>query len=175
VTITMALRIDVGPSRERQTLTQQLDRGRARTGNEMSDAMLKSIYGNGGVLNPMAQMLRQSDTLELTGPQADSLAAMNRRYTIELDSIWSPVAKYWSTLPKDYDQGQAYARYRRAREATVDLLIALAPRINALLTDEQKRRLPELVASHINTRYLRGIRSGTAGGSSGGAFVGGGS
>jgi hypothetical protein len=171
----MALRVDIGPSRERQTLTQQLDRGRARPGSPLPGSMLKSIYGNGGVLNPMAQMLRQSDTLELNGPQADSLATMNRRYTIELDSIWSPVAKYWAALPKDYDQNEAYARYRRAREATVDLLIALAPRINALLTDEQKRRLPELVASHINTRYLRGIRSGTAGGSSGGAFTGGGS
>ena len=174
VTITMSLRVDVGPSRERQTLTQQLDRGRARAGNEISGAMLKSIYGNGGVLNPMAQMLRQSDTLELTGPQADSLASWNRHYTIALDSIWTPVTAYWADLPKDYDQGAAYARYKRAREASVDLLIALSPRINALLTDEQKRSLPTLVASMINRRYLAGIRAGTTGDVGGGACGGGG-
>lgn len=174
VTLSIALRVDVGPSRERQRLTQELDRGRLHEGFKLSAPMLKSIYGSGGVLNPMAQMLRQSDTLQLTGPQADSLATMNRRYTIELDSIWSPVARNWAELPKDYDQGKAYARYKHAREASVDLLIALAPRINALLSDEQKRRLPSLVASHLNTRYLNGIRSGTAGGSAGGAFSGGG-
>jgi hypothetical protein len=172
VTLTMALKVDIGPSRERQRLTQQLDRGRLHEGPKLPASMLRTMYGSGGVLNPMAQMLRQSDTLDLTGPQADSLATMNRRYTIALDSLWSPVVKYWEEMPKDYNQGEAYGSYTHAREASVDLLIALAPRINALLTDEQKRRLPPLVASHIDTRYLTGIRSGTAGGSSGGVFVG---
>jgi arginine repressor len=170
VTLTMALKIDVGPSRERQRLTQELDRGRLHEGFKLPASILKAQYGSGGVLNPMAQMLRQSDTLDLTGSQADSLATMNRRYTIELDSIWTPVVQYWAALPKDYDQGAAYRRYKHAREASVDLLIALAPRINALITDEQKRRLPSLVASHLDTRYLEGIRSGTVGGSAGGAF-----
>ena len=42
VTITMALRVDVGPSRERQTLTQQLDRGRTREGVKLTEQMLKA-------------------------------------------------------------------------------------------------------------------------------------
>jgi hypothetical protein len=172
VTLTVALRVDIGPSRERQRLTQELDRGRAQEGFKLPASLLRAQYGSGGILNPMAQMLRQSDTLELTGPQADSLASMNRRYTIELDSIWTPVVEYWAALPKDYDQGAAYSRYKKAREASVDLLIALAPRINRIITEEQKRRLPDLVVSHLNIRYLEGIRSGTTGGSAGGAFSG---
>ena len=36
------------------------------------------MYGTGGIQNPMAQILRQQDSLKLTGPQADSLATMNR-------------------------------------------------------------------------------------------------
>ena len=171
VTITMSLRVDVGPSRERQTLTQQLDRGRTREGVKLTEPMLKAMYGSGGVLNPMSQMLRQSDTLELTGPQADSLATMNRAYTIAVDSIWSGVAKELAALPNKYDQDLAYDRYKHAREATVDLLIALAPRIKALLTDEQLRKLPPLVASHLDKRYLAGIRSGTQGNTGGGVFV----
>jgi hypothetical protein len=171
VTITMALRVDVGPSRERQTLTQQLDRGRTREGVRLTEPMLKAMYGTGGVLNPMAQLLRQSDTLHLTGPQADSLATMNRAYTISVDSIWSGVAKELAALPKNYDQDLAYDRYKHAREATVDLLIALAPRIRALLTDAQFRQLPPLVASHLDKRYLAGIRSGTQGNTGGGVFV----
>ncbi|MEP6989918.1 MAG: TonB-dependent receptor [bacterium] len=173
VTLTMQLRVDVGPSRERQQLTQALDRGRTRDGQKAPEGLLKAIYGTGGVLNPMAQILRQADTLDLTGPQADSIASMNRTYTIRLDSIWSPVAKRLATLPDRYDQGAAYQLYKTARESSVDLLITLAPKIRALLTDEQKRKLPPLVASHLDGRYLAGIRSGTAGNTGGGVFMGG--
>jgi hypothetical protein len=173
VTLTMQLRVDVGPTRERQQLTQQLDRGRKTQGQKTPEFMLRAMYGSGGIVNPMAQMLRQSDTLELTGPQADSLASMNRSYTTSLDSIWMPLAKYLADLPQHYDQGEAYERYTRARKASVDLLISIAPAINQLLTAEQKRKLPALVASHLDVRYLAGVRSGTAGGSAGGAFGGG--
>jgi hypothetical protein len=173
VTLTMQLRVDVGPSRERQQLTQQLDRGRTRDGQKVPEGMLKAIYGSGSVLNPMAQILRQADTLELTGPQADSIASMNRTYTIRLDSIWTPVAKYLAALPNEYDQSDAYHTYKAAREASVDLLVALAPKINGLLTADQKRKLPPLVASHLDGRYLAGIRSGTAGNTGGGVFMGG--
>jgi hypothetical protein len=154
-------------------LTQTLDRGRTREGQKMPEPMIKAMYGTGGVMNPMAQLLRQSDTLELTGPQADSLATLNRAYTMRLDSIWTPVAKYLAALPQDYDQAEASHTYKAAREATVDLLVALAPRINGLLTADQKRKLPALVASHLDTRYLAGIRSGTAGNTGGGVFMGG--
>jgi len=117
-------------------------------------------------------MLRSMDTLGLLGWQADSIASMNRRYTIRLDSIWSPVARYLAALPERYDQSEAYGRYTTARKATVDMLIGYAPTINHLLTADQKRKLPSLVASYLDTRYLAGIRSGTAGGGAGGAFGG---
>jgi uncharacterized membrane protein YgcG len=168
----MQLRLDVGPTRERQQLTMLLDRGRKTEGQKPNENQLRNQYGNGGMVNPMAQLLRQMDTLGLSGMQADSLASMNRRYTIRLDSIWSPVAKYLAELPERYDQGEAYERYTAARKGSVDMLIRLAPTIKSLLTAEQERKLPPLVASHLDTRYLAGIRSGTAGGSGGGAFGG---
>jgi hypothetical protein len=170
VVITMQIHIDVGPTRERQTLTQMLDRGRTREGRKMPEAFLKTMYGTGGVLNPMAQLLQQSDNLDFTGPQADSLATLNRAYTTRLDSIWTPVARYLASLPQEYDQDAAYHRYKSAREATIDLLMALAPTVNDLLTADQRRKLPALVASHLDRRYLDGIRSGTAGNTGGGAF-----
>ena len=163
VTLTAMLRVDVGPSRERQDLTQTLDRGRTTEGQKMPEPMLKAIYGSGGVMNPMAQILRQSDTLELTQRQADSIAVLNRGYTIKLDSIWSPVAKLLAALPDKYDQDEAYDRYRTAREASVDALIRLAPSIKSLLTPEQLRRLPPFVSPFLDTRYLASVRSGTSG------------
>src|SRR5438094_7183004 len=50
----------------------------------------------------------------------------------------APVAKYLSALPKEYNQGEAYAHYREAREATIDMLLAVAPQIKALLTRSEE-------------------------------------
>ena len=173
VTLTMQLRVDVGPTRERQQLTQQLDRGRRTQGQKTPEFLLKAMYGTGGIVNPLSQLIRQADTLRLTGPQADSLATLNRAYTVALDSIWTPVAKHLAALPERYDQSEAYARYTEARKASVDQLIRIAPTIRSLLTEEQRRKLPTIIASYLDTRYLAAIRSGTAGNTAAGAFGGG--
>jgi hypothetical protein len=171
VTVNLMLRVDVGPTRERQMLTQTLDRGRRHTGQKMPEMLLKAMYGTGGIQNPMAQILRQQDSLALTAQQADSLASMNRRYTVRLDSIWSPVASYLSKLPDDYAHDDAYDRYRTARRASVDQLIKLAPTVKALLTPEQLRKLPPFLTAYLDTRYLAAIRSGTAGGAGAGPVM----
>jgi hypothetical protein len=82
---------------------------------------------------------------------------------ITLDSIWTPVAKYLAALPDRYVQREAYARYKAAREANVDALIALAPSIKSLLTRAQFRALSPSLTPYLDTRYLASIRSGTAG------------
>ena len=169
VTVTAMFRFDIGPTREQQSLTQQLNLGRRNDGNKLNEGILRAIYANGGLVNPLATILRQSDTLQLTAVQADSLATMNRWYLVRLDSVWSPVHKFLAALPNDYDEGEAYARYKSARESSVDLLRRLAPVVRRLLTDEQRRKLPALVASYMDLRYLAAIRSGTAG-STGNSF-----
>ena len=162
------MRFDLGPTRERQALTQQLDRGRSTRGQKAPEPMLRAIYGTGGgIMNPLSTILRQADTLELTGAQADSIATLNRGYVVRLDSIWSPLAKYFAALPDNYDRNDAYRKYQRAREASVDMLIRIAPDIKQLLTPGQRRKLPSYVASYLDTRYLASIRSGTAGGTGG--------
>jgi hypothetical protein len=163
VTLTAMLRVDVGPARERQDLTQLLDRGRRTPGQKAPENFLRSFYGNGGVVNPMVQILRQADTLELSGTAADNLAILNRNYTIKLDSIWTPAVKYLATLPENYDQDEAYGRYKRAREASVDAMIALAPVVKSLLSPDQVRKLPTFVTPYLDVRYLASIRSGTVG------------
>jgi hypothetical protein len=163
VTLTAMLRVDVGPPRERQDLTQLLDRGRTTSGQRAPEQFLRAFYGSGGVMNPMAQILRAADTLELTPVQADSIAVLNHAYTVRLDSIWSPVVKYLATLPERYDQDQAYDRYRTAREASVDGLIEVIPLVKSLLTPAQIRKLPTFVTPFLDTRYLASVRSGTSG------------
>ena len=58
--------------------------------------------------------------------QADSIATLNRWYVIRLDSIWRPTVRQWAAMPDHFDRDDVYRRYRRAREASVDLLVALA-------------------------------------------------
>jgi hypothetical protein len=163
VSIVALLRWDTAPTRERQTLTQTLDRGRTTDGNRIQEPILKALYGTNAIFNPLPQILRQADTLHLTGDQADSIATLNRWYTIRVDSIWSPVSKELAALPVHYDHNAAYNRYRAAREATVDLLLRITPGVKSLLTADQRRKLPDIVTSSLDTWYLQSIRSGTAG------------
>lgn len=173
VALTLSLRMDLGPPRERQALTQTLDRGRTRVGTRLPEPFLRQMYGSGSVINPIAAMLQQGDSLRLTGPQADSLATLNRWYTVRLDSIWRPVTRGFAALPDRYDHNEVYRQFRRAREASVDLLIRLAPDVRELLTPSQRRKLPALVAAYLDQRYLEAIRSGTSG-APGGVFAPGG-
>ncbi|MBX9928451.1 MAG: carboxypeptidase-like regulatory domain-containing protein [Gemmatimonadaceae bacterium] len=177
VTITALMRFDLAPTRERQILTQQLDRGRTKPGNRTDPNVFRGMYGTGGIQNPIAQLLRQADTLKLTGPQADSLATLNRWYSIRVDSIWRPVTTYLATLGDRYSHDEALGKYQRAREGAIDLLARVAPKASGVLTSEQKRKLPPFIASFLEPRYLASIRPGTvtfAGSGFGGGFGGGG-
>ncbi|MES2523813.1 MAG: TonB-dependent receptor [Gemmatimonadota bacterium] len=170
--ITASLRYDLGPTRERQQLLQQLDRGRTRPGNKPNVQQIRGT-ANSGLINPMQQILANADTLKLTRKQADSIVAMNRRYVLRSDSIWNPVARELAELPDEYSHGMAYDKYRVAREQTVDMLIRVAPALKALLTPAQFRILPTQTAGYLDKRTLESIRSGTAGGGGGGMGGGG--
>ncbi len=163
VTVTVQLRFDLAPTREEQLLIQGLDRGRRTEGSKAPESQLRAQYSQAGLPNPMATILRQADTLRLTVDQADSLAIMNRWYLIRLDSIWTPLIKELAALPDNYDREAVYAKYVTARQRSVDLLLALSPRLNQLLTRSQRRQLPQFIAVYLDTRYLNSIRNGTAG------------
>ena len=163
MTITMRLSLDVGPTRERQQLLQQLDRGRSRPGNKPSVQQLRGT-ANIGLLNPMQQILQQSDSLKLTRKQADSLTVLNRLYVLKSDSVWLPVARLLAELPDRYDHDLAYDRYQDAREQSIDVLIRIVPGIKGVLTAEQWRMLPQQLQSFMDKRQLQQIRSGTSGG-----------
>jgi hypothetical protein len=159
VILTMAMRFDLGPTRERQTLMTQLSNGRSVPGTKYPESLFRSS-GAAAIPNTMSTILRQQDTLRLTAAQADSIATMNRLYTIAADSIWAPVAKAFGELPEKFNEEAAYDEYLRARRATVDLMMYYAPRVNALLTPSQRRKLPAGLSNSLDTRYLLAIRSG---------------
>jgi hypothetical protein len=124
--------------------------------------LLRAFYGNGGIPNPLSTILRQQDSLKLTSAQADSLAMLNRTYTVRNDAIWAPLIKEFANLPDSYDHSTEYEKYMSARRSTIDLLMQIGPAIKGLLTAEQRRKLPTFVASYLEPRYLASIRPGTA-------------
>ncbi|MEO7998232.1 MAG: TonB-dependent receptor [Gemmatimonadaceae bacterium] len=171
VVVTAQVRLDIGYTRERQLLTQSLDRGRVRPGNQSTDTELRGMGGTLIPPNPMTLILAQADSLKLTREQADSLATLNRTYSIAFEEIWTPVAQALAALPAIYDRKAAYAQYRAARESSIDVLLRMAPSVRRMLSREQLRRLPTQALTSLDTRYLASVRSSTAGGASMGALA----
>jgi hypothetical protein len=159
VTLTMQMKFDLGETRERQNLMQQLNSGRRTPGTRQNEQSFRNI-GTNSLQNPMATILRQQDSLHLTATQADSIASMNRRYTYRSDSLWAPVARYFANLPADYNESEAHDRYIRARHAQIDLLVQTVGVVHDLLTPAQRRKLPQSVVNYLDARYLMSIRNG---------------
>ncbi|HEX6558795.1 MAG TPA: hypothetical protein VF021_05015, partial [Longimicrobiales bacterium] len=159
-TLTATIRFDLGPTRERQMLSQQLASGRKLPGSPMPEQLYRGMTA-GSIMNPMAAILRSQDTLQLSALQADSVASMNRRYTYRADSLWTPVARYMAQLPKQYSEAEAYNRYRNARHNQIDMLSRMVSATRDLLTGEQRRKLPSFITNYMDPRYLALIRNGT--------------
>jgi hypothetical protein len=169
--LTLDVRLDVGPERERQDLFLRLRAGRGGRGNKLSEQQLKQQYIR-SYPNPFEQMLRQGDSLGLSDDVADSIAILNKNYGKVIDSIWTPVAKYLATLPEKYDLDEAYERVRAAENKSLDEMAIFGPSAKALLTPEQVRKLPPYIALFLDNQAIRQIRPGRAGGGRGGFFGG---
>jgi hypothetical protein len=159
VVITASISLDIGPTRDWQGLKMQLDRGRKTTGTRVTEAQLKQVVSN-AVPNPMARILQTADILGLSRKQADSLAMLSRGFTLTLDSIWTPVAKYFGGMDSTYSASDAHERFERGREAAANYLIKVAPMVKKLLTKSQLRRLSSGITNLLEPRYLERVRAG---------------
>jgi hypothetical protein len=156
--VSLGVTLDVGLARERQLLTQRLNIGRERPGSKLPAESMKQL-GTSSIPNPMAMILAQADSLNLTRKQADSLAFLSHLFATYADSMWTPVASHLAGLPESYRRGDAYDQYVTARERTVDYLLAIVPNVKGLLTSSQRRKLPPQIANYLDSRVLRFVRS----------------
>jgi hypothetical protein len=108
----------------------------------------------------MVMILRSADSLHLTGAQADSIATLNRAYMIRLNAIWSPVSSYYLSHPPAVNETPLNEEVRRAPRASIDELLRIVPRIQAVLTPEQRRVLPQRIASYLDAQTLEAIAAG---------------
>lgn len=110
-------------------------------------------FGTGGIVNPTLMLLRNADSLKLTGAQADSIATLNRRYMIRLNQIWSPVSAFYvsrtdTTGPLSPPPGSDPTR------ATIQALADIVHDVNALLTPEQQSRVAPSIGVYLDARNL---------------------
>jgi hypothetical protein len=167
--LTLDVRFDVGPERERQDLFLRLRTGRGGKGNKMGEQQLKQMYMR-SYPNPFEQMLRQADSLKLSDDVSDSIAILNKSYGKAIDSVWTPVAKYLASLPEKFDLNEAYDKVSSAQNRSLDLSGVYGPTAKSMLTAEQIRKLPPFIALFLDAQALRNIRPGRAGGGRGGFF-----
>jgi len=166
--MSLSFGLDIGMPRERQLLTQRLDMGRGRPGTKQPAEAMK-LLGTTTIPNPMNMILQQQAGLDLTRVQADSLATLSYKFSVFADSVWTPVANALASLSDGYDRGEAYGRYVKARERTVDYLLTLVPSAKGILTASQRRKLPPQIANYLDERVLRFLRSSTSGDNSNGS------
>ena len=128
----------------------------------LSDVAVATLlrFGTSAVVNPMVMILRSADLLHLTGPQADSIATLNRAYMIRLNAIWSPVSSYYLSHRSAVNETPLNEEIRRAPGASIDELLRIVPRIEALLTPDQRRLLPAPIPSYLDAPTLRAIGAG---------------
>jgi hypothetical protein len=160
--LSISVNLDIGAPRERQVLEQRLDAGRGRPGTKTADLSIWQL-GVASIPNPMSMVVQQADSLRLTRVQADSLAWLSHLFAVFADSVWTPASRELAAVPDNYDHGDAYRRYVRARERTVDYLLTLIPDAKSVLTAKQRRRLPLQIANFFDERVLRFLRSSSSG------------
>ena len=161
VPATLGIRIsyDIGPPRDWQNFRMQLERGRSQPGTKMAEAQTRA-YSQTLVINPMARIMQAADTLKLSRIQADSIANLSRSYTLFMDSLWTPTAKYMARLDSAFNRGAAQDRFIDVRNKAIDYLIKVVPHVKSLLTAGQRRMLPSFYAIYLETRYLENMRNG---------------
>ncbi|HEX9109573.1 MAG TPA: hypothetical protein VF832_20165, partial [Longimicrobiales bacterium] len=162
VVLTAMVRLDIGPTRERQLLDEEIAaRRRPSPVGPSSFASGVRNLTTRSIRNPLATILEKQDSLGLTTFQADSVAAMNSRFTYRADSLWAPVVRALERVDSTADAGRLSRQYLETRGALIDMLTQMGPAARALLTGQQRRKLPAAVSANLDPHSLALVRRGT--------------
>lgn len=140
--VTLDARLDFSTPQAVQLLRRQLAPGRngdvrPKLGApQLQERYLRSI---GSLWVPLMQL---TDTLLLTGPQVDSLRALELRWRTQMDSVFAPLSGYLAELPDRYDGAAALGKVRAARGDAWRLTHLYVPQVKAVLTPLQYGILP---------------------------------
>lgn len=163
--VTLDVSLDIGPSIGQQQIDRWLRPGRnGHKGPRLSMADLKRRYAR-NVIDPYAQLLQESDSLLLSREQADSLRAIDTRFRQHMDSVWTDLATYLSSLGDDYDAKVALDRQEKTVDAAWEYVrLDLKSQLPRVLSPIQLGLLPGMVGSLYRANQPMHIRMFTIGG-----------
>jgi hypothetical protein len=150
--ITLDMRMDVGPDRDGEMLKQMLRPRASDTVKVLSAADIKTrllaIQGR----DDIGQVLQRKDSLQLTKPQVDSLTAVRGRLTAKRDSIFTDLSKFFDSLQGNYTASGAVNRWRDANTTAARLSQEALRQVKATLTAQQFAKLPPQTRNSISAQ-----------------------
>ena len=163
--MTLDVSIDIGRPIQEQQVDRWLKPGRNGRGGVKADAQdLKRRYDR-NVPDLYAQVLQQTDSLLLSRDQVEALQKAHAGYRVELDTIWTSLARYLAALPDAYDSRAAYRHAEDAIDAAWELTRTDLRRVlPTILNPVQLELLPSIVKTVYNAKQPMHIRIFIAGG-----------
>lgn len=156
--ITLEARIQLGRDFTRQAIEQTLAPGRSKPGDKLTVTQLKQRL-NGAVYNPVRGLLQAKDSLSiLTNDQLKALTALDRRVTAREDSIITPMAEWFATLPNNYDESKVLDRTLVLLNKMFDVVIDGMRDARQIFTPEQIDEFPPFLRASFDIKRLMSAR-----------------
>lgn len=135
--------VDLAPPPAEQQLHRWLNQGReGYHGRRFSVEDLMKRYVR-TVPDPYRAILVESDSLLLTRDQSDALARQDSAYRVRVDSVWTTLATYLTSLPDSYDIREALRRQASATDSVWELSRRdVQQSLPSILSAIQRRLLP---------------------------------
>jgi hypothetical protein len=132
--LTLDVRLEVGPDRETQVLESLLK----PRGSEAAALTLEQVKNRiARAFNPIDQLLMQKDSINLTGPQIDSIRILSRSYSMRRDSIATDMARYLLSRHGDYGGEAVREHWHQAGVSSYRGYIRSVKSVVSLFTPEQ--------------------------------------
>lgn len=155
--LSIQVNMPIVPTTGRQTLNDVLAPGRTRTGTMMTAAQVKQRYAN-SFYQPITQIIAARDSLFLTAEQVTALRAIQQKYALATDSVWTKLAAELATVGARYSQASELERVRQARQRAFDALEVAAQSARASLTPEQIDQLSIFVQNLLDAKEIARMR-----------------
>jgi len=102
--------------------------------------------------NPMEQLLAMKDSLLLTEQQVANIKQAGGRFDASIDSLVQPVAEYVVAHGRKTDDQQLQKRMDKIQEDMRDRIATSVRDVTSSLTEEQKKKLPEMFRLILTTK-----------------------
>lgn len=150
-------RLAIGADPDRQILQRQLEEAEAVPGDPSIAAMREHFERL--VPNAALAVLRERDSLALSGEQVTALRQLNSAYVAQVAAIWTPFAEYLAGLKFSFMTPEALVRFKDTRTRAYRNAAALGASVRDLLTPDQIRQLPSPFLSLFNEEEVMRMRN----------------